>query len=209
MGKPSQQVFINAPFDVNFKPIFDSVVFTVVACGYEPRCGLESGDGGTPRISRLCAMIGDCKMSIHDLSRIQLDKGSGLPRFNMPFEFGVFIGAREFGGKNHRQKVCLVLAEKQFDYQKYISDIAGQDISMHGNAPAKAIAKVRDFLRGHTSRSIPGSKIIIDHYKLFEKDIPRLANLDQFKYDPEDLHFKDYLALAGAFLLDSGWKLSN
>jgi len=205
----SRQVFLNAPFDQKYKPIFDAVVFTIVACGYVPRCSLESSDSGTPRISRLNEIISDCDLSIHDLSRTEPDAGSGLPRFNMPFEFGLFIGARDFGGAKHKGKICLVLAEHQFTYQRYISDIAGQDISMHNNRPDEAISKVRDFLRGHSdSRYIPGSKVIIDSYSEFKVEVPSLSKLKKFMYDPDDLHFKDYLTLATAFFLAKGWGLT-
>ena len=205
----SRHVFLNAPFDPKYQPLFDAVVFAVIACGYEPRCSLESSDSGTPRISRLREIIRECDLSIHDLSRIEPDADSGLPRFNMPFEFGLFIGARDFGGMEHRRKICLVLAEHQFVYQKYISDIAGQDISMHNNEPAKAIARVRNFLRGHSdSHSIPGPKVIIDSFEKFKIEVPRLSMLPQFRYDPADLHFKDYRALARAFLVENGWSLA-
>jgi hypothetical protein len=147
-------------------------------------------------------------MSIHDLSRTQLDAGSGLPRFNMPFEFGLFIGAREYGGAKHANKKCLVFAEKKFDYQSYISDIAGQDISMHDNDPKKAMAKVRHFLRGYQS-SIPGAPIIVKSYAKFSDELPALAKLPQFRYDHEDLHFQDYVALVKAFLVISGWQISR
>lgn len=200
------QVFINAPFDAKYKPLFDAIVFTVVACGYKPRCGLESSDSGTPRIGRLIDMIKSCDLSIHDLSLTQLDADSGLPRFNMPFEFGVFVGARSFGGPSQNKKICYVLAEKQFIYQRYISDIAGQDIGMHNNEPVKAIQKIREFLRGHAnSRSLAGASVIVASYERFKSEVPRLSALPQFQYDAGDLHFLDYCQLAEAFLLEVGW----
>jgi len=201
----SLHVFLNAPFDPKYKPIFDAVVFAIIACGYEPRCSLESSDSGTPRIGRLRQLINECDLSIHDLSRTQSDENTGLPRFNMPFEFGLFIGARDFGGPNHRGKTCLVLAEHQFVYQRYISDVAGNDISMHGSDPHKAIASVRHFLRSHSNAS--GATRIIETYEKFKIELPRLADLPQFKYDSSDLHFKDYVALARAFLAEEGWSI--
>lgn len=208
--KLPRQVFLNVPFDLNYKPIFDAVVFTVIACGYEPRCALESSDSGTPRVNRLRDLIRDCRLSIHDLSRIELDADSGLPRFNMPFEFGLFIGARDFGGAGQRRKVCLVLAGDRFSYQKYISDIAGQDVAKHNNDPSQAIEKARDFFRGHRNpSSIPGASVIISSYQKFMADLPRLSALPKFRYDADKLAFKDYCALARAFLVEEGiWRLS-
>ncbi len=40
-------VFINCPFDNEYWPTFEAVVFTVVACGFTPRCALEELDSGT------------------------------------------------------------------------------------------------------------------------------------------------------------------
>jgi hypothetical protein len=34
-------VFINCPFDLDFKPIFDAIIFTVFDCGFIARCTME------------------------------------------------------------------------------------------------------------------------------------------------------------------------
>jgi len=36
-----QSVFINCPFDNQYWPLFEALVFTVIACEFEPRCALE------------------------------------------------------------------------------------------------------------------------------------------------------------------------
>lgn len=46
-------VFINCPFDNEYQPIFEAVVFTVVACGFTPRCALEELDSGTVRLKKI------------------------------------------------------------------------------------------------------------------------------------------------------------
>lgn len=92
-------VFINYPFDQEYKPIFDAMIFTV-----------------------------------HD-------------------------GCRKFGSREHRMKVCIILDKEPYRYQKFISDIAGQDISSHDNDPRKAIEKVRNWLRTASNRAnIPGGR---------------------------------------------------
>jgi hypothetical protein len=45
-------------------------------------------------------MIGECDYGIHDLSRVEVDAG-GIPRFNMPMELGLHLGARLFGSGRH------------------------------------------------------------------------------------------------------------
>jgi len=37
-------VFVNCPFDTQYKPLFEAIVFTVFACGFQPRCALEIDD---------------------------------------------------------------------------------------------------------------------------------------------------------------------
>ncbi len=65
---------------------------------------------------------------------------------NMPYELGLFIGAKEFGGGRHRSKISLVLDEQPYRYQKFISDIAGQDIRAHRNSPTETIRGIRNWL---------------------------------------------------------------
>src|SRR6266404_5075471 len=92
---PSASVFINCPFDKQYQPIFDAIVFCVVACGFEPRCTLELTDAGEVRIENIYRLIAQCNHSIHDISRTEV-KGQPykLPRFNMPLELGIFLGAK-------------------------------------------------------------------------------------------------------------------
>jgi hypothetical protein len=63
----------------------------------------------------------------------QNDRKSKLPRFNMPLELGVFLGASELGDKKQKKKRCLILDKKKYRYQKFISDLAGHDIESHEN----------------------------------------------------------------------------
>ena len=92
-------VFINCPFDVEFEPLFHAIVFAVIQCGYTVRCALEADDAGATRIDRIYRLIKDCRFGVHDISRIEHDTVNNLPRFNMPFELGLFLGARRFGAR--------------------------------------------------------------------------------------------------------------
>ena len=105
----SASVFINCPFDTQYQPIFDAVVFCVVACGFVPRCTLELTDVAEVRIDKIYGLIDQCDLSIHDISRTEVaDQPYQLPRFNMPLELGIFLGAKRFGGRSS-QKRCLIL----------------------------------------------------------------------------------------------------
>lgn len=77
-------VFINCPFDPDYKPLFHALVFGIQECGLIPRCALEIEDSSEIRISKISRLIGECRFAVHDLSRVELG-ASGLPR-NMPLE---------------------------------------------------------------------------------------------------------------------------
>ncbi|MBW8302017.1 MAG: hypothetical protein K0M60_20690, partial [Hydrogenophaga sp.] len=66
-----------------------------------------------------------------------------LPRFNMPLELGLFLGAKRYGDTVQKRKKCLVLDCERYRYQKFISDIAGQDIDSHEGKVEILIDKVR------------------------------------------------------------------
>ena len=149
MKRPVQRnfdVFINCPFDVDYRSLLYAIVFAVKECGFVARCTLEEQDSGEVRIERICSLIAQCKLAIHDISRIQLDPENNLPRFNMPLELGLFLGAKRFGSPAYRQKCCIILDTEKYRYQKYCSDIAGQDIAAHKDDPHTAIRVIRDWL---------------------------------------------------------------
>jgi hypothetical protein len=61
-----------------------------------------------------------------DLSRTELHED--LPRFNMPLELGIFLGAKKYGNEQNNNKACIIFDREQYRYQKFISDISGHDI---------------------------------------------------------------------------------
>ena len=194
-------VFINCPFDVEFEPLFHAIVFAVIQCGYTVRCALEADDTGATRIDRIYRLIEECRFGVHDISRIEHDTVNNLPRFNMPFELGLFLGARRFGVRPQRAKHCLVLEAERYRYQKYLSDIAGQDIRQHANEPAKAVGAVRDWLaasRPKSAKTLPGATAIMRHYSEFQANLP--AMLRAADLEPAELGFFDRANLMAQFL---------
>lgn len=200
MPKPkyAESVFVNCPFDAEYGALLDAIVFAVHDCGFVARSALELQNTGTPRITRLLAMVGECRFGIHDLSRTELDPVNRLPRFNMPLELGIFLGAMHFGAPRQRAKVCLVLDTEKYRYQKFCSDIAGQDPAAHGGDPAQAIAVVRNWLSPYAAGAVPGGKRMVERYAAFRSDLP--AMVEAAELDPPPLPFPDYAALVMAWL---------
>lgn len=171
----SINVFINCPFDDAYKPLFEALVFAITHCGFRPRCALEIDDGSLVRVDKIFRIIEECRFGLHDLSRTELDRSSGLPRFNMPLELGMFLAAKRFGEARQRTKVCLILDRDAYRYQKFVSDIAGQDIRAHGRNLGPAITVTRDWLRASSSRSMPGGSEIHRQFRNFNSELPALC----------------------------------
>jgi hypothetical protein len=172
----NRDVFVNCPLDDEYRPLFQALVFVIADCGFRARCALEILDSGETRADKLRRLIRECRYGIHDLSRTEPDKGSGLPRFNMPFELGLDVGCKFFG-RQHRERAkrILVLAKERYEYQKYLSDIAGQDIMAHHNSAEDLIAVVRAWLqRDEDGDALPGAAVIKARYEQFRCDLPNI-----------------------------------
>lgn len=194
-------LFINCPFDSAYRPLFEAVAFAVYDCGFYPRSALEVEDSSEVRIEKIIRIISECRLAIHDISRTQLDRDSRLPRFNMPLELGIFIGAKAFGRGVQRRKAAIVLDTNRYRYQRYISDIAGQDIRAHGRDPAIAIQQVRDFLATHCGEGVmlPGAAGIVDRYLTFRRGLPEMCEAAHLP-PPEHLTFRDLTTLIVGWL---------
>jgi hypothetical protein len=194
-----KSVFVNCPFDDAYRPMLHAMLFTLLAAKFRPRCALESDDASEVRIEKICRIIGECRLAIHDLSRVELDSATELPRFNMPFEFGVFYGAKRFGGLRHRGKTCLVFARRPYEYKAYISDIAGQDIQAHDSDPERAVVALRNWLRQFTGKvSLPDGTNIWREYNAFGLDVPDLCL--HMKLGASTLTYLDFVSLATRWL---------
>jgi hypothetical protein len=185
----ADNVFLNHPLDPGFHPIRDALVFAIHDCGFVARSALEASDASENRLDKIYRIIEDSRFSVHDLSRTE-PNDAGLPRFNMPFELGIFLACKRFGGPRHRSKKCLVLERVRFQSKQFLSDLSGADVQSHGNKPTSAITHVRDFLQASSKRrGIPSAKSIRDRYKAFTSDLPSI--LDDADMDAEDMTFLD------------------
>jgi hypothetical protein len=174
-----------------YEQLFEASVFAVFYSGYFPRCALEIYDSGRVRIEKIFKLIEDCQLGIHDISRTELDVDSKLPRFNMPLELGIFLGARRFGTRRHKSKNCLILDRDPYRYQQFMSDISGQDIAAHGGDATALIAKVRDWLNTAASTTrLPAGSAIAAHFAIFQTDAPAICT--KLHLVPNELTFVDY-----------------
>lgn len=199
MALRPEAVFINVPFDRRYRKLFHALVFTVHECGFVARCALEGDDGSQTRMDKLYDIIRDCPLGIHDLSRTTLDSANRLPRFNMPLELRIFLGAKRYGGAKQRRKSCLILERDPYRFQKFCSDIAGQDIRAHSDTAEVAIVAVRNWLSAARPRlTMPGGRVLARRYLQFRRDFRRMCDVrGVHSFDPPVL---DYRTMVVAWL---------
>lgn len=195
----ANSVFINCPFDDAYSPIFKAIVFTILDCGYIARSAREIDDSSEVRIDKIIKIISQCQYGVHDISRTDLDEKTNLPRFNMPFELGIFLGAKRFGPALQKRKICLILDRSPHRFQSFISDIAGQDIQSHNNEESEAVKVTRNWMRTASGRAtIPGGSEILRRYRLFRLQLPIFC--EKLKLTMDEMVFNDYTAIVWEWL---------
>ncbi len=195
-----RNVFINCPFDDTYKPLFQAIIFTVQSCGFRPRCAQEEDNTADIRIQKIIRIIDACHYGIHDISKADLDSNTQLARFNMPLELGIFIGAHHFAPAKHhnRNKKFIVMDSEPFRYQKFISDINGQDIKAHSLQEDKIIQHVRDFLATSSRTHLSGSLYLMQQYLLFKSQLPAICQ--KLKWTIDQLTFIDFVDCISVWL---------
>lgn len=180
----NENVFINCPFDIEYRKLLRPLLFTVVYIGLEPQIS-ETTDSGEQRVNSIQALILNSKYSIHDLSRIEIRHRRDLPRFNMPFELGLDIGCKRFGVGSLTEKKCLILEKEQFRYQRVLSDISGNDIEAHKEDAQTLIRKVRNWFVSQNIHAISSPNVIWTSFNEFESSLGE--TLSEAGFNQEDI----------------------
>jgi hypothetical protein len=166
LSRPS--VFLNLPYDRRFKSLYLAYIAGVCAFGMTPRTTLEI-PGSQRRLDRIFNLIRDCPYSIHDLSRVQLDrKRPATPRFNMPFELGLAVAHEKLDGKH----AWFVFEEVDERLEKSLSDLKGTDVYIHHGKTNSVFAKLGNaFLRHRPRPTVPQMTAI---YLGLYNSVPRI-----------------------------------
>ena len=192
-GIYEESVFINCPFDSEFNPLLNAIIFSVINCGFVPRSAMEEDDSSDSRLDKIIRLIKSCKYGVHDISRTQSDKITNLPRFNMPFELGIFWGLKKGGNRVQEKKVALIFEYEKYAYQKYISDINGVDIKAHNNSVESVIKYIRNWLFTNAkNKIIPSVGKIQANYDDFNNNrLPVILKAAHFQ-KVDAVTFNDY-----------------
>jgi hypothetical protein len=131
MPKPRVEqdaVFLNIPYDLQFERLYLDYIVGLTVLGFVPRATLGIPSGAR-RLERIFNLIRSCRYSVHDLSRVQLDRyPPSTPRFNMPFELGLAVA---WAAQNPQLHACFAFEEDRYRPLKSISDLNGTDFHIH------------------------------------------------------------------------------
>lgn len=196
MEEYENSVFVNCPFDENFAPLLEAMLFCVVRAGLKPRLASESLEAGQNRLEKILEIIGCCKYSIHDLSLAIASEAGEVFRMNMPFELGLDMGRRRAPDPETADKRFIIFENKPYELKRCLSDLAGTDVVFHRGDFRNVIKGLRNFLRVEAGRALPGATTLENEYYDFQgwmiekkineghtedeaKDLPTQERLDE------------------------------
>jgi len=199
----SNNVFINCPFDSDYIGLLRPLLFTIIYLGYNPRIASERSDSGEIRFQKICKLIEQSKISIHDLSRIRSTKKNEFYRLNMPFELGVDFGCRLFKSGKVKQKKCLVLGKERYKYQIALSDISGSDIKSHNDKAEEIILQTRNWFVENEINHVVSSTKIWESFNEFMADFYQKRKKEGFKKkDLECMPTREYIQFIRDWLIE-------
>jgi hypothetical protein len=112
----------------------------------------------------------------------------------MPFELGLFFGAKRFGSIEQRTKIALVFEKTKYSYMQCISDLNGIDAKAHNIDPMVAIKNVRDWLSTASKRTnLPNYRAIQNEYAQFLANFSK--TITKVGIDISDIPFIDFCAI--------------
>jgi hypothetical protein len=136
-------VFVNAPFDSAYEPLFVTLIGMITFLDYNPHCVLEVRETGEGRLQRIYDLMRTCRISIHDMSRI------GAPvRFNMPFELGLAVSLKLAEPQEYE---VIVLDSVAHRMDRRLSDFKGRDLFIHHGTCDGMIAALLDAFQSQRS----------------------------------------------------------
>ncbi len=161
--------FLNIPYDKQFENLYLAYIVGLTALGFVPRATL-----GVPRdarrLERILQLIQSCRFSVHDISRIQLDRRPPrAPRFNMPFELGLTVAWTILNPARHSWVGC---DEVQHRPVKAISDLNGTDFHIHRGTIAGVLGALCDAFVSRSQR--PTVPRMLRVYRQLRRAVPAL-----------------------------------
>jgi len=192
--------FINIPYDAQFEPRFLAFIAGLTGLGLIPRAVLEI-PGSQRRLERLFDLIGSCRYSFHDLSRVELDtRRPQTPRFNMPFELGLAVAWARHGDPRHN---WYVFESKQYRLAKSLSDLDGTQVYVHGGTATGVLKQLTNAL----ARSEHQPTVL--ELQAVYRDVQQAARKIKQDHATKDLYDRPFLDLVYAARLSAGRRIAS
>jgi hypothetical protein len=165
----SDSVFLNVPYDEKFKKTYLAYLSGLVTLGLSPKATLAI-PGGVTRLDRIFDLIRSCRYSLHDLSRVELDRTyPPTPRFNMPMELGMAVAWAKLNPAKH---TWFVFESRERRAQKSISDLNGTDCNIHGGTLEGVMRELCNaFVRRRGRITVPS---MLENDRELKKQVPDL-----------------------------------
>lgn len=169
-GVTGNAVFLNIPYDQRFRSLYLAYIAGLVHLGFIPRVtlGLPSG---ARRLDKISGLVESCRYSIHDLSRVEVDRNPpfATPRFNMPFELGLAVAWERANPLRH---TWFVFEEKEYRIQKSLSDINGTDPQIHGGKVSGVLRELSNIFRRTTDQ--PSLSELTSTHRTISRRLPQI-----------------------------------
>jgi hypothetical protein len=183
-------VFVNIPYDNRFRRLYVAYVVGLIELDLRPEATLAI-PGGEARLDRIFDQIRSCRYSVHDLSRVQVDRTPPrTPRFNMPFELGMAVAWAKLYPERH---TYIVLESVNRRGQKSLSDMAGSDFNIHSGTPDGVM---RELCSAFVRQKRPSVPTMMRHYEMVLRALPSLMRENRARSPFEGRIFEDLILLA-------------
>jgi hypothetical protein len=163
-------VFLNIPYDTKFRELYLAYIAGLVHLGLVPRVTLGL-PGGKRRLDKILAEIRGCRYSIHDLSKVALDRSPpfATPRFNMPFELGLAVGWEKSNPTKH---TWFIFEAKTYRLQKSLSDLNGSDPQIHDGQASGVMRELSNVFR--RPRNQPTVPEMMTTFNAISRRVPKI-----------------------------------
>jgi hypothetical protein len=168
LPESNKYVFLNIPYDIKFRRMFLAYICGLTHMGLIPRATLEI-QGGRNRSDKILELMRSCKYSIHDLSRVQLDRSRpATPRFNMPFELGLAFAVSKLDpnfNEDTNPHVWFVFETINRRVSKSLSDLSGADPNIHDGTVEGVMRELANSFSRPTKSGRPSAKEMMRTYR--------------------------------------------
>ena len=196
-----QYVFLNIPYDTKFRRLFLAYICGLTHLGLIPRTTFEI-QGGRNRSDKILELIRSCKYSIHDLSRVQLNRNPPTtPRFNMPFELGLAFAVSRLDSNftETNPHVWFVFETISRRLSKSLSDLSGADPNIHDGTVGGVMRELANSFSRPSKSSQPSVDEMMRTYRKVSSIVEVLQKKARAKSLYETAIFSQlYLAAAEA-----------